>query len=98
MTSFSLWKRRPALECGLRAMCEANTAAVAASGDAERLRAGAEVGSLVLVSQLPLGPGDAGDMVMAARLGRLAQGQSTSTHLCHRTCGTLSRDCSAAVS
>ena len=80
VTSFSLGSRiRPALKCGLRALCEANKRAMTSLSDQseasvpalDQSEAMVEVGSLVLINALPLGPEDTRDMMMAGRLGRL---------------------------
>lgn len=79
MTSFSLGSGiRPGLECGLRALCEANKRAMSDQSEAsipafDQSEAMVEVGSLVLINALPLGPEDTRDMMMAARLGRLGE-------------------------
>ena len=72
VTSFSLGSRkRPGLECGLRAVCEANKRAVTRlRGQSEAM---VEVGNLVLINALPLGPEETRDMMMAGRLGRLGE-------------------------
>ena len=80
VTSFSLGSRiRPDLECGLRALCEANKMAMTSLSDQseaiipalDQSEAIVEVGSLVLINALPLGPEDTRDLMMAGRLGRL---------------------------
>ena len=74
VTSFSL---RSGLGCGLRAVCEANQRLLyeseARSRAPDQSEAMAEIGSLVLINALPLGPEDTRDMMMAGRLGRLGE-------------------------
>ena len=76
VTSFSLGSRiRPGLGCGLRAVCEANKRLLdqseANSRALDQSEAMTEIGSLVLINALPLGPEDTRNMMMAGRLGRL---------------------------
>ena len=74
--AYSLGRGGAGEACSVRAVCEANTAALQLAGDT----AGAgvevvEVGTLLLLSHLPLAPPLLQEMVWAARAGRLAAGR-----------------------
>ena len=80
--AYSLARGGAGEACSVRAVCEANTAALQLAGEA----AGAgvevmevvevvEVGTLLLLSHLPLAPPLLQEMVWAARAGRLAAGR-----------------------
>ena len=77
--AYSLARGGAGEACSVRAVCEANTAALQLAGEA----AGAgvevvevvEVGPLLLLSHLPLAPPLLQEMVWAARAGRLAAGR-----------------------
>ena len=77
--AYSLGRGGAGEACSVRAVCEANTAALQLAG--EPAGAGVEVvevvevGTLLLLSHLPLAPPLLQEMVWAARAGRLAAGR-----------------------
>ena len=76
--AYSLGRGGAGEACSVRAVCEANTAALQLAGDTDTAGAGVEVvevGTLLLLSHLPLAPPLLQEMVWAARAGRLAAGR-----------------------
>ena len=80
--AYSLGRGGAGEACSVRAVCEANTAALQLAGEPAGAGAGVEVvevGTLLLLSHLPLAPPLLQEMVWAARAGRLAAGKYLTT-------------------
>ena len=77
--AYSLGRGGAGEACSVRAVCEANTAALQLAGEPAGAGVGVvevvEVGTLLLLSHLPLAPPLLQEMVWAARAGRLAAGR-----------------------